>query len=687
MKRLFQALLVIPMSLGAIAALAATPVPDYNILDVGPELRTWEASPDRIQGGLDALTPDVVKAKKEEALVALANTPYVDCATDAKLWLALDNYNGVYFFTNFYLVAETADSELWVQEDLSWPVDDPRQTPEISCEQAEYMLSEFDNNIYPTEIGFFGAPDFHDGSVSLLEAWGYVPPGYFFNPTGRQVVLVSNVRDDSYYDYTYPNYIAGFYSPTFEAYFDRNIMSIDAYDWVNRVGPDGSRPQMYEGTFAHEYQHLLHDDYDADEVNFVNEGLSMFAEFLTGYAVGNDAYAFFEAFPENSLTAWGDQGDLEIVADYGLVFLWYMYTWEQYGDAFIQDHFANPDNDISGINSSLANIGETETFDEIYHNFAVATVIDSDMEDYKYGFEYHEVNLDLGNKGHGNPEAFASRGAPPWGADYYVLGGVNSLVGFEFNGIPFNPLDWTSDGDTLYSGADDLLDAWAIFEVTGVGPAGELTFDSYWDIEDYWDFGFVQVSNDDGASWTSLPGAYTTNAIDPGGHPDIAANLPGLTGWSCYYSPDPCWINLSYDLSAYDGQDVAIAFRYMTDWATLFEGWFIDNVHVDGALISDGSSVDEFMSLEEFMGIENHYTVTLVGERNTKGEKEFAVETILSDDYMGSFDDFRYILDDYNTTVMIVTYDAEEGVTSYADYSFEFLNGGGFPFNNKVRVR
>jgi hypothetical protein len=265
-----------------------------------------------------------------------------------------------------------------------------------------------------------------------------LPADYYADPAGRQVVLVSNIRDDNYYDYTFPNYIAGFFTTAFETFFDRNVMSIDAYDWANRVGPDGSRPHLYEGVFAHEYQHLLHADYDSDEVNFVNEGLSQFAEFLTGYAEGNDAYGTFEALPENSLTAWGDQGDREIVADYGIAFLWYMYMWENYGDAFIQDHFLNPDNDISGINSSLGNIGSTDIFDDIFHDFAIATVVDSG----DYEFENHDVNLDLGNKGHGNPEAYASPGAPPWGSDYYVLGGVNSLAGFEFNGVRFNP-DWT----------------------------------------------------------------------------------------------------------------------------------------------------------------------------------------------------------------------------------------------------
>src|SRR5210317_2213871 len=101
-----------------VAVSAAPPIPDYKPVDVGPELRTWEASPGRIQGGPNALTPDEANAKKAEAMAALAGTPYADCAVDAKSWLSLDDVNGLYFFTTFYLVSETAGSELWVQANL-----------------------------------------------------------------------------------------------------------------------------------------------------------------------------------------------------------------------------------------------------------------------------------------------------------------------------------------------------------------------------------------------------------------------------------------------------------------------------------------------------------------------------------------------------------------------------------------
>ena len=120
-------------------------------------------------------------------------------------------------------------------------------------------------------------------------------------------------------------------------------MTIDAYDWEHRTGanppaddPDHPPcPFLYEGVFAHEYQHLLHSDYDPDQENFINEGMSDFAEFLVGYGVANQSHLDAGASnPENSLTVWGDQGDLEILTDYGQAALFELYMYEQFGEQF-----------------------------------------------------------------------------------------------------------------------------------------------------------------------------------------------------------------------------------------------------------------------------------------------------------------------------------------------------------------
>jgi len=107
----------------------------------------------------------------------------------------------------------------------------------------------------------------------------------------------------------------------------------------------------------------------------------------------------------------------------------------------------------------------------------------------------------------------------------------------------------------------------------------KLTIVTAYGLESFWDFGFIQVSTDGGATWTSLANAYTTTDHDPSAHPDIIANLPGLTD----YNPDwPGWTTMDFDLTAYAGQNVIIGFRYMTDWATTYEGWWINSATVSG---------------------------------------------------------------------------------------------------------
>ncbi len=104
--------------------------------------------------------------------------------------------------------------------------------------------------------------------------------------------------------------------------------------------------------------------------------------------------------------------------------------------------------------------------------------------------------------------------------------------------------------------------------------SAELSFWTWYEIEDYWDFGFVQVSTDGGATWTSLPidGVTTDNDVDA--MESIVANLPGFTGVS------GGWVNKSYDLAGYLGQTIELQFRYMTDWGTSLAGFYIDDVRV-----------------------------------------------------------------------------------------------------------
>ncbi len=110
-------------------------------------------------------------------------------------------------------------------------------------------------------------------------------------------------------------------------------------------------------------------------------------------------------------------------------------------------------------------------------------------------------------------------------------------------------------------------------------PAGgaTLSFYEWYNIETYYDWAFVEVSADGGASWNSLAGRYTTTANPYGGN---AGN--GLTGSARHY------VQETMDLSAYAGQSIQLRFRLTQDGAAYGLGWTIDDITVtaaDGTII------------------------------------------------------------------------------------------------------
>ncbi len=674
------AVLLLALLVSSLPAGAGPPLPGYEMIDVGPELRAWEPTLDRIAGPTPSefLSGDESGGGGQESESAVVG--------EVKLWFGLDNYCGYYYWKPYELRAIGTYGEVWVALDLSWTIppasltcqdkpSDPRPTPVITDEDVEYILSEFDNNIYPTDTEFFAIPDYHDGTYSLLVEWGIVPPGYYDGD--KVAIMIENVRDEDWYDHTYPLYIGGFFTPSYEGYFDRNMITIDAWDWLHRTGPNPpdeppdypARPFGYEGVVSHELQHLIHSDLDPDEEDFVNEGCSDFAEFICGYAPA--LYSHIRDtrdYPENSLVVWGDQGGLELLSDYGHAYLWTLYLYEQFGGPFIQVMAANQDNGISGVNSTLDAFHVQRDFADLYHDWAVALLIDSKKPGgARYGFENIEFNLDIGTPDAPNPDAYDMPGAPPWGTDYiWIDGDPMELAMLTFNGVDYTtyPTGWSSDGDVLWGGAGDLMDNWAIFEAVG---GGTLTFDTAYLIEDYWDFGFVQVSTDGGHTWTSLENPYTTYDHDPLAHPKVVENLPGLTGDS------GGWVTMSFDLGAYAGQDILIAFRYVTDWAFVYPGWYIDNVYVDGTLISDCSSTDAFKDITEVVPIVNDFTVSFVGMKEYHRGTQYKVFTMQLDDVTEEgFFELNMVLKESESAVMLVTFDAPEGFTGYADYSYDF---------------
>ena len=565
---------------------------------------------------IDYIPIDVANAPRYDVVVEGAIEPRSHHSYwqigDYAYWLAADFYAGYYFLAKYQLRAIGNTVEIWVQENMSWPEGDPRSYPTILDEQIQYLLNEFDNKIYPIDTEYFGVPDFHNGSYAVLPEWVGLPGDYYYEENGRSVILVSNIKDENYYNSSYPYYIAGFYSSAYESFFDRNVITIDCYAWEYRVGPLGyewisgvnvTRPYVYEATIAHEYQHLIHDDYNPDDDTFMNEGCSMYAELLCGYGIDPAYLNSYFATPDNSLTVWGDQGDINILADYGAAALWTVYLSDHYGGAALISYFVRSGvPGIEGINNALAHFGYKERFEDVFLDWRLANLIRSDHPG-SGKYNYKSLNL---NSPEITPVRIYEVGGMPFawmkGTEF---GNTTTILGYDTGVSKIGPfgtdyialVNWTRpgfihfDGDDVaqygweltaegywWSGAGNLLDA-SLEAKAYVSPDNPvLTLETKYGIEDYWDFGFVQVSTD-GITWTSLANEYTTYDHDPDAHPDIVANLPGLTG----YNPD--WPNctiMSFNLTAYAGQNITVRFRYMTDWATIYEGWYIKSANVSG---------------------------------------------------------------------------------------------------------
>src|SRR5690606_16430561 len=141
------------------------------------------------------------------------------------------------------------------------------------------------------------------------------------------------------------------------------------------------------------------------------------------------------------------------------------------------------------------------------------------------------------------------------------------------------------------------LDVAAITEVSVPASDPTLTFLAKYGAEAGFDFGYVVVSTDGGATYTAIAGDKTVNG--PLG--------PALNGTTSGFEPH------TFDLSAYAGQDILLGFRYVSDQLINEGGLLIDDVTVGGTLVSDGSSLDPFDSPTEIRPIPVDWHVKLIG--------------------------------------------------------------------------
>ena len=174
------------------------------------------------------------------------------------------------------------------------------------------------------------------------------------------------------------------------------------------------------------------------------------------------------------------------------------------------------------------------------------------------------------------PEGTSNLAVPVWDGDFYWWGGKENV-------------------------ANAMMTTVSAISVPGIVSTATLNFDMAYDIEDEWDFLWVQASIDLGTTWDTLTNTNTQCTHDSGWIGEIngfpadlcAANIGGYYGHNpSFPAPDA----EEFDLSMYAGNDVLLRFWYMTDWGSLYNGPFIDNVQVlidDVPVFSDGAELGD----------------------------------------------------------------------------------------------
>ncbi len=123
-----------------------------------------------------------------------------------------------------------------------------------------------------------------------------------------------------------------------------------------------------------------------------------------------------------------------------------------------------------------------------------------------------------------------------------------------------------------------------------VDGGGALTAKVKYEIEDGWDYAFLEVSSDNGGSWQQIE---TSENYDGGDDSGYDPNDVGISG-----NTEGEWVDLTATLP---NDTNMIRWRYITDGAFVLDGFQLDNITLDGEEIGTAETQDEGWTYRGFM--------------------------------------------------------------------------------------
>ena len=382
---------------------------------------------------------------------------------------------------------------------------------------------------------------------------------------------------------------------------------------------------------AHEFQHLIHHDVDPNESDFINEGMSDMAEQFNYGTLGTSSHiGEYLYYHRDSLIDW--KGEL---ADYGSSVLWQDYLWENAGGTsltapladrvtplYVDDKFAETDDKFSdpgdafiwnlihdqatGMDGVAKWVGGMDKVKSLFHDWTIANLLDGKVTQPKWNYRNLVLNgsdsagmtVDQGLKFYASKvggtipptrkNVRRNATTEPWGAYYRTYVGSEPGFTMTFTGAPQAGIAPYSGQYEWYAGQGNMLERTLERTITGVQPGDELAFQTWFAIEQDWDYGWIEASSD-GVTWTKLQQLSTlpTGATDLNGSSKWEGP-GGLTGSSGGWQP------ARYSMGGMSGT-VHLRFRYSTDEGFNEQGWYVDDISL-GAFVDPVDSVNGWVT-------------------------------------------------------------------------------------------
>jgi immune inhibitor InhA-like protein len=490
----------------------------------------------------------------------------------------------------FRLVSRTPHVYMWVDLTQFGTV--------VTQAQADAGAQAFETT-YATDRSYFGEPARCDQlpfrqPPRMQELWGQ----NWYDADDDPHINIVNFDPD-----VGATVVAGYYSSADEYPLTANAHSNEGeFFYMNSLlfAPDS---ETYTSILAHEFYHMIQFANDANEETWLNEGMADVAIEVNGFADLTASHTSdYAANAGDQLTAWDGQ-----LYDYGNAYSFMSYLLEHYGppdnpNTAFHENYALADDvtkqaadGLDGLDAvlaanpfkpQLANYYRNKTVNQVYQDRAVANIV-------------NDITLKVGQYGYGTLSSFQVQpddqystypqnvtvdGAHVYGNHYYVLDSLADGT-FRLEADPTIPVvsnTPTSGTHELWSNRGDEMMTFAQRAANLTGTTSpHLQFNYWYDIEEDYDYAYLQVSTNGGTSWTNLAccGSRTTN-------PNGNNQGNGITGKSLA-SPldtDPSYLAADVDLSPYAGQQILVRFMYQTDPGVNQPGLTLDDVKlVDGA--------------------------------------------------------------------------------------------------------